>query len=79
MDMSKLKKIGAAVALCATSFAVMAQESGGGSGAGTAFTSAVTQAGSNVATFGAALVTLAAVGVAFMIGIKYVKKIRGAA
>lgn len=44
-----------------------------------AFTDAVTNATTNIGVFGAALVGLAAVGVVFMIAIKYVKKIRGAA
>ena len=44
-----------------------------------AFTAAITAATTDIGTFGVALVGLAAVGVAFMIGIKYVKKIRGAA
>lgn len=44
-----------------------------------AFTSATTAALANVATMGAALVGVAAAGVVFMIAIKYVKKIRGAA
>lgn len=47
--------------------------------AAAAFTSAITTATSSVNTFGAALVGLAAVGLVFMIAIKYVKKIRGAA
>lgn len=45
----------------------------------TAFNSAITSASSDIATYGAALVGVAAVGVVFMIGVKYVKKIRGAA
>lgn len=48
-------------------------------GGAAAFSSAVSQASSDIATFGGALVGVAAVGVAFMIAIKYVKKIRGAA
>ncbi len=53
-----------------------AQTAGTGS---SAFTDAVTQATTDIGTFGGALVGLAAVGVAFMIAVKYVKKIRGAA
>jgi hypothetical protein len=44
-----------------------------------AFNSAITSASTDIATFGAALVGVSAVGVVFMIAIKYVKKIRGAA
>lgn len=47
--------------------------------AAAAFNGALTQATSAVGTYAAALVGLAAVGVVFMIAIKYVKKIRGAA
>lgn len=43
------------------------------------FDAAVTDVTSKVQSYGAALVGLAAVGVVFMIAIKYVKKIRGAA
>ncbi len=42
-------------------------------------TGAMTSAGTSVATYGAALVGLAVVGVGFSIGIKYLKKARGAA
>lgn len=44
-----------------------------------AFTEAITKTSTDVATYGAALVGVAAVGVGFMIGVKYIKKIRGAA
>lgn len=44
-----------------------------------AFTSAVTTVTTDIATYGGALVGVAAVGVAFMVAMKYVKKIRGAA
>jgi hypothetical protein len=43
------------------------------------FTAAMTTATDKVEEYAAALVGLAAVGVVFMIAIKYVKKIRGAA
>lgn len=43
------------------------------------FDSALANATDKVGDYGAALVGLAAVGVVFMIAIKYVKKIRGAA
>lgn len=45
----------------------------------TVITAAMTAAGTSVATYGAALVSLAVVGVGFGIGIKYLKKARGAA
>jgi len=41
----------------------------------TAVTGAMTTAGTSVATYGAALVTLALVGVGFSVGIKYLRKI----
>ena len=44
-----------------------------------AFTTAVTSVSGDVATYGAALVGVAAIGVGFMVGMKYIKKIRGAA
>ena len=44
-----------------------------------AFGTAVTSVSANVVTFGGALIGVAAVGVGFMVGMKYVKKIRGAA
>lgn len=43
------------------------------------FTSAIADVKTKVATYGGELVGVAAVGVVFMIGVKYVKKIRGAA
>lgn len=43
------------------------------------FTTAVTTVTADVATYGGALVGVAAVGVGFMIAIKYIRKIRGAA
>jgi hypothetical protein len=44
-----------------------------------AFTAEVTALSASVVTYGGLLVGLSAVGVAFMIGIKYIKKLRGAA
>jgi hypothetical protein len=44
-----------------------------------AFTGAVTSVSGDIATYGAALVGVSAIGVTFMIAMKYVKKIRGAA
>lgn len=43
------------------------------------FVAAMTNAGDKVEEYAGALVGLAAVAVVFMIGVKYVKKIRGAA
>jgi hypothetical protein len=43
-----------------------------------AFDQAVSSAGTDVAHYGAAMVGLAIIGVSFGIGIKYVKKLRGA-
>lgn len=43
------------------------------------FTAAVADVKTKVASYGAELVAVAAVGVVFLIAIKYVKKIRGAA
>jgi uncharacterized protein (UPF0264 family) len=43
------------------------------------FTAAVTDVSTKVGTYGAALVGVAAVGVGFAVGIKYVKKISRAA
>lgn len=47
--------------------------------ADTAFTTAVTTVSGEIAGYGGALVGVAAVGVGFMVAIKFVKKIRGAA
>lgn len=47
--------------------------------AATAFTTAIATVSTDVATYGAALVGVAAIGVGFMVGMKYIKKIRGAA
>jgi hypothetical protein len=44
-----------------------------------AFTAAITSVTTDVGTYGAALIGVAAVGVGFMVGMKYIKKIRGAA
>lgn len=69
--MTKLfKRISAGAGLMVASAAAMADT--------TAFTSAVTSATSDIGTYGAALVGVAAVGVGFSIGIKYVKKIHRA-
>lgn len=69
----------AGVLLAAGAGAAHAQSTGGGGGGASAFTQAVASASADIATYGAALVGVAAVGVVFMVAIKYVKKIRGAA
>lgn len=48
-------------------------------GAAATFTSTIANLTNDVTAYGAALVVFSAVGVAFMIGIKYIQKIRGAA
>jgi hypothetical protein len=70
--MNKIRNWGAATLATVAASAAMAQ-------ATDPFATAVTDVTSKVETYGAALVGLAAVGVVFMIAIKYVKKIRGAA
>lgn len=73
-----LKKIGLKVA--AVSAVIVASVAPAMAQAETAaFTAAVTSVTTDIATYGAALVGVAAVGVGFMVGMKYVKKIRGAA
>lgn len=47
--------------------------------ASTAFTGAITSVSADIAIYGAALIGVAVIGVGFMVGMKYVKKIRGAA
>lgn len=69
--LARLSVIAAAVLASSASFAQTAGSA--------AFTTAVTDVSADIATYGAALVGVAAVGVAFMVGMKYVKKIRGAA
>lgn len=75
MKLQTIRKIALPVALVTGPVAAFAQSSGGSS----AFNAAVQSASADIATYGAALVGVAAVGVVFMIAIKYVKKIRGAA
>lgn len=48
-------------------------------GADAAFTAATTATTTSVTSYGGSLVAVSAVGVGFMIAIKYIKKIRGAA
>ena len=67
-----MKKVLVGSALLAAAGASMAQVSA-------AFTNSVTAVTADIATYGAALIGVAAVGIGFAIGIKYVKKIRGAA
>lgn len=71
--MNKIRNWGAASLATLAPFAVMAQE------AADPFTDAVTSVSTKVGTYGLALVGVAAVGVGFMVAIKYVKKIRSAA
>jgi hypothetical protein len=61
----------APLALLALSAPVFAQDA--------AFTTAVTGITADVTSYGGTLVGVAAISVVFMIAIKYVKKIRGAA
>lgn len=65
-------KIAAVAAVLLAPMAAFAQ-------ADAAFTATITSVSADIATYGGALVGVAAVGVAFAIGMKYVKKIRGAA
>lgn len=69
--MNKFAKAALAVPASLLALGAQAQEA--------AFTAAVTSVSTDIAAYGAALVGVAAVGVGFMIGMKYVKKIRGAA
>lgn len=48
-------------------------------GAAAAFQAEVAAQSTNLATYGAGLVTVGAIGVGFLIAVKYIKKIRGAA
>lgn len=43
------------------------------------FTTAITDLTTDVTSYGGSLVAIAAVGVVFMVAMKYIKKIRGAA
>lgn len=70
-----IRRYGVPVGLLVGTGAAMAQHAGGSA----AFNQAVASATADIASYGAALVGVAAVGVVFMIAIKYVKKIRGAA
>jgi len=65
--------------LAAFSAAAVGLGSNAFAAADAAFTSAVTTVTADVATYGGALVGVAAVGVGFMIAMKYIKKIRSAA
>lgn len=62
----------AAVLTCAIPAAVFAQTTD-------PVTEAMTEIGTKVTTYATSLVTLAIIGVGFMVGIKYIKKARGAA
>lgn len=65
-----VRAIGATLALAAP-VAAFAQ--------GDPFATALTDITAKVTTYGGGLIALAAVGVVFMVGVKYVKKLRGAA
>ena len=66
---AKTAAVGAALIVPAVSFAQAVDP----------FTTAASDIKTKVATYGAELVVIAAVGVVFMVGIKYVKKISRAA
>ena len=70
--MNKIRNWGAATLATVVTSAAMAQ-------ATDPFTTAVDEITTKVETYGLALVGLAAVGVVFMIAMKYVKKLRSAA
>lgn len=69
--MNAFKKVGAVAVGALASVKAFAVE--------TAFTTAVTTITADVTSYATALVGVAAVGVGFMVAVKYVKKIRGAA
>lgn len=71
--MNQIKRVSLVALASAAPLAAFAE------GATDPFQTALTSITANVNTYGAALVGLAAVGVVFMIAIKYVKKLRGAA
>lgn len=56
-----------------------AEGGGGGNDPTATFTEKAGELGTAVALYGAGLVVLTAVGVGFMVAMKYVKKLRGAA
>lgn len=70
--MKMISKVGIAAAGALASVGAFAQSAG-------AFDTALTTVTANVTSYAGALVGLAAVGVGFMVAVKYVKKIRGAA
>lgn len=70
------KSIGSLVAIGS---AVVATAANAQAAATTAFTGAITSVSADIATYGGALIAVAVIGVGFMVGMKYVKKIRGAA
>lgn len=70
--MNKIRNWGAATVAMLGANLAMAQSTD-------PFDTALSSITDKVETYGGALVGLAAVGVVFMIGIKYVKKLRGAA
>lgn len=70
--MNMVRKIGLGAVAAGASVGAFAQSAD-------AFAGAVSDITAKVTTYGGALVGLAAVGVVFMVGVKYVKKIRSAA
>jgi outer membrane lipoprotein-sorting protein len=68
-----------AIALQAAAAVLLLSATGAFAQATDPFTTAMTEATSKVGTYAAALVGLSAVAVIFMIAMKYIKKIRGAA
>jgi hypothetical protein len=70
--MNMIRKVGLGAVALTASVGAFAQ-------AATAFDTALTAVTANVTSYAGALVGLAAVGVGFMVAIKYVKKIRSAA
>jgi len=70
--MNMIRKIGLGAVAAVASVGAFAQSA-------STFDTALTTVTTNVTSYAGALVGLAAVGVGFMVAIKYVKKIRGAA
>lgn len=70
--MNMIRKVGLGAAAALASVGAFAQTA-------TTFDTALTSVTTSVTSYAGALVGLAAVGVGFMVAIKYVKKIRGAA
>lgn len=78
LSMKNYLRTSVATAIAAASVFATAAHAAAGD-ATTAFSTAITSVSADVATYGGALVGVAAIGVGFMVGMKYIKKIRGAA